>query len=350
MASATILAWVLSGEVALLAGILLIFLGHGAWLWLERKQSRPLLARGRRALLTVLEEGIPTVEREWLGTLAGRLQVRMFADVAPSLGGMQRQKLTALAHDIHLTAKAKTLCESRFWWRRLEGARLFTLLKAGESIVPLLFLDYHPIVRAQAAEWAADHPSAANIDSLLSLLSDANPLCRFTAQDSLLRMGSVVIEPLARYLFLHSGQQIEAALQVAAGLADLDFLAPALALCQDESPQVRTLAATLVGAVGGIVGVDALTTLLTDGCPEVRAAAAQALGKLHHWPAAARLASLLRDPTWIVRQAAGLALRALGAPGQLFLRRLCTDSDAYAMDMARQILDLPAEGEVVGLL
>ena len=75
--------------------------------------------------------------------------------------------------------------------------------------------------------------------------------------------------------------------------------------------------------------------------PEVRAAAAQALGKLRHWPAAAALAALLRDRAWEVRRAAGFALRALGAPGLLFLRRSLQDTDRYAADMARHVLGLP---------
>jgi HEAT repeat protein len=73
----------------------------------------------------------------------------------------------------------------------------------------------------------------------------------------------------------------------------------------------------------------------------VRAAAAKALGKLGHWPAASSLASLLRDRDWNVRREAGLALRAFGAPGALFLRRSLSDSDPFACDMARQVLDLP---------
>jgi HEAT repeat protein len=88
--------------------------------------------------------------------------------------------------------------------------------------------------------------------------------------------------------------------------------------------------------------VQELLDLLTDPVPEVRAAAAHALGKLGHWPAASHLAPLLRDHAWIVRRDAGLALRALGAPGLLYLRRSLTDIDHFAADMARQVLDLPS--------
>jgi hypothetical protein len=43
----------------------------------------------------------------------------------------------------------------------------------------------------------------------------------------------------------------------------------------------------------------------------------------------------------MVRREAGLALRALGAPGVLFLRRYLTDNDHFAVEMARQVRDLP---------
>jgi HEAT repeat protein len=87
--------------------------------------------------------------------------------------------------------------------------------------------------------------------------------------------------------------------------------------------------------------VNALTERLDDHEQEVRTEAARALGALGHWPAASRLAAALRDPAWIVRRESALSLRALGAPGLLFLRRALCDKDEFAADMARQALDLP---------
>ena len=82
--------------------------------------------------------------------------------------------------------------------------------------------------------------------------------------------------------------------------------------------------------------------LLVDDNSSVRAAAAESLGRMHHWQAASKLADGLRDPTWRVRRGAGLALRAIGAPGVLFLRRALSGDDQFAADMAQQVLDLPA--------
>jgi hypothetical protein len=62
---------------------------------------------------------------------------------------------------------------------------------------------------------------------------------------------------------------------------------------------------------------------------------------MQHWQAASSLANGLRDRTWRVRRESGLALRAIGAPGVLFLRRALKGDDRFAADMAQQVLDLP---------
>jgi hypothetical protein len=63
---------------------------------------------------------------------------------------------------------------------------------------------------------------------------------------------------------------------------------------------------------------------------------------MQHWQAAAQVAVGLQDSTWRVRRDAALALRALGAPGALFLRRALKGNDPFAADMSQQVLDLPA--------
>jgi len=173
------------------------------------------------------------------------------------------------------------------------------------------------------------------------LLTDPAKLCRFTAQNSLLRMGATVTPALTDYLAVHVGTAVEGALEVAVGLAEPRFAELALRLCRDSRPGTRCLAARLLGQLGGEEEVSVLKALLADADSTVRAAAARALGSLQHWPAAPALARALRDAAWDVRREAGLALRALGSPGILFLRRYLSDQDAFAADMARQVLDIP---------
>jgi HEAT repeat protein len=81
---------------------------------------------------------------------------------------------------------------------------------------------------------------------------------------------------------------------------------------------------------------------LHDAASQVRQAAVRTLGQLHCWQAAPAIGRLLGDPVWAVRQEAGAALRSLGAPGILVLRRGLTSADRFVADMARYVLGLPS--------
>ncbi|MDP8909950.1 MAG: HEAT repeat domain-containing protein, partial [Chloroflexota bacterium] len=164
---------------------------------------------------------------------------------------------------------------------------------------------------------------------------------RFTVKDSLIRIGRASADPLLRYLADADGAPAPEALEVAAGIADARFLAPALRLLAATDPHMRARAATLVGAIGGARATGALLESLVDPHADVRAAAARALGHLGHWPAAAALAACMRDASWEVRRAAATALKAIGPAGVLLLHRALTDRDRFTRDMARQILQLP---------
>ena len=334
--------WVLGA--AFLGALLLIF-GHGARLAARRRWSAPRLARGRTVLHALMDGApVPPATLRTLRALPVRLQVRLVVELASSVAGTQRARLTRLAEEMGLTESAERLCRSRLWWRRLRGIRLLAAVGAGVDAVPPLLDDPHPVVRAAAAEWAVAHPEPGVLDRLFAHLADPSSLARFSVQDSLLRVGSAASEPLLRHLETRSGEAARPALEVAAGLADVRFLPVAVRLCGDADPAVRACAAELVGAIGGGEGTDLLTALLDDPDAGVRAAAVRALGSLRHWPAAPGIALRLRDSAWVVRREAGLALRAVGSPGLLFLRRALDDADPFAADMARQVMDLPGAG------
>jgi HEAT repeat protein len=128
---------------------------------------------------------------------------------------------------------------------------------------------------------------------------------------------------------------------VAESLAETRFLPAALRLSASEESGVRIAATNLLGSIGDSTSAGRLTDLLKDSDSHVRAAAAHGLGRMQYWQAASQLAETLRDSTWRVRRDSALALRAIGAPGVLFLRRALKGNDAFAADMAQQILDLP---------
>ncbi len=326
----------------LFAGATAVLFGHGAWLAAARRGSARRLDRGRAALRTLLDAPVPArADLEALGALRTRLLVRLVVELGPSLSGERRTRLVGVARELGLLAAAEGLCASRFWWRRLRGVRLLSAMGAGDAVVPPLLDDPNPAVRADAAEWAAAHPEPAVVRLLLERLADASGLARFAVQDSLIRMGPAVSVPLLEFLENGRGPALAPALRVAAGVADARFLPAALWLCTHGHPGVRARAAELVGAAGGATGVDVLTGLLADNEAGVREAAVRSLGAMGHWPAGPAVARLLGDRAWEVRRAAGLALRGLGGPGQLLLRRALADADPFAADMARQVLDLP---------
>lgn len=333
---------VLAVELGAFLAALLVLFGHGAILAVVARRSRPQLEEGRAILRLVARgDAPPAGYLERLASLPLRVRVRLFTELSPSIAGAQRDELSRLARQSGLVAHGERLCRSRLWWRRLHGVRLLAAIGSGAHVVPPLLDDPSPTVRAEAVEWAADTADAALVDRLLLLLAQPRGEMRFAIRDSLLRLGARVIDPLERYLETHEGDAVVAGLDVAAGLPDPRFAPAALRLRADDVPHVRAQAAGLLGAIGGDDAVSALEEMLRDPDADVRAAAAAGLGRLGHWPAAPALAALLRDPAWDVRRAAALGLRGLGSPGLLLLRRALTDPDAFAADMARQVLDLP---------
>lgn len=330
-------------EASLLALALMLLIGHGAHSTWRQRRLGPRRSTARGALY----EALDTASAEHAAdALAARLpfdeKVSLLGELAPSLAGGHRELLTRAAGEAGLLARADALCASRSWRRRLRGARLFTLLGGGTSVVPRLFDDPRAEVRAQAAEWAGGHPAEEEvIERLVRLLGDEHTLCRFTVEDALLRLGRPAIAPLAEHLRGADGDAARRALRIGTAIADPRLLEPALERCRDPDAELRAAAAGLLGALGGAPAAQELQTLLADPEAAVRAAAAGALGRLSHWPAASLLAALLADEAWDVRRAAGLALRELGGVGTLLLQRSLEHPDAFARDMAHHVLDDP---------
>jgi HEAT repeat protein len=349
-----VLRAILVEGVALCILLALIY-GHALWLaWFEARYQARL--SGAREAITVLldpsemsrdEEAQKTLKAvSALGKLPLPLQIGVFKSLARNLAGQQKKKVGDLAVRAGLLTVADRGLQSRRWWKRLQAVRLLTVLDVGTASIPKLLDDANPHVRAQAAEWAGEHPRPELIRAVLKLLSDPAKICRFTAQNSLLKMGNLAVPYLSQYLLQNSRPSFPLAVEVALGLAEPRFLPAALRLCHAPSPAVRALAARLIGQMGGKEGGAALAALLRDPIAEVRAEAARSLGKLGEWPCAPALAQALCDAAWDVRRAAGLALRSLGSPGILLLRQCLSNDDKFACDMARQILEIPASALV----
>jgi hypothetical protein len=329
-------------EIALLALAVVIYFSHGVWLFLNQRRLQRSTETARESLARLVTRGTIVVEDiALLRGLRHDVQENVFLEISRSLTGAGKERLRFVAQEVSLLTRARKLCESRSWTRRLRGTRVLSRMDVADSMVAKLLADPHPAVRAQAAEWAAVQPSSPIISTLLTMLADPATQARFAVQDALLRMGGIVAEPLAAFLETHSGPPAEAGLRVAVALAATSFRPAAMRLSGSEDVGVRRAATNLLGAIGDAPSAERLTELLKDSDSHVRSAAARGLGRMQHWQAGSQLAESLRDAAWHVRRDAGLALRSIGAPGALFLRRALKGDDAFAADMAQLVLDLP---------
>lgn len=297
-----------------------------------------------RALLSAAivndEAGGGSVAR--LGELPRAVLLRVLTEVARSLTGAQKERIAEIAAIVGLSDRALDSAVSSTWWHRLHAARFFSVVGGGDAVASQLLADPHPLVRAEAVEWAAAEPKQERTQALLSLLSSTDEPYHFAVMDAIVRIGSAAIPGLVRWLETPIGDAAVPGLRVAAHLPDTRFLGAALRLGSDTSPRAREAATVLLGGLGGDDAIAALLRATSDDSVAVRAVAVRGLGRLRHCPAAAALRDRLRDPSWAVRREAALALRALGAPGELVLRHMVGDADRYAADMARHLLDWPA--------
>lgn len=329
-------------EIALLVLAVVIYFSHGVWLFLNQRRLRRSTETARESLVRLVTRGTIVVEDiALLRGLRHDVQENVFLELSRSLTGAGKERLRFVAQEVSLLTRARKLCEHRSWTRRLRGTRVLSRMDVADPLVAKLLADPHPAVRAQAAEWAAAQPSLPIISTMLTMLADPATQARFAVQDALLRMGGIVAEPLAAFLETHSGLPAEAGLRVAEALASTSFLPAALRLSGSDDPGARIAATNLLGAIGDAPSAERLRELLKDSDSRVRSAAARGLGRMQHWQAASQLAEGLRDAAWHVRRDAGLALRSIGAPGALFLRRALKGDDAFAADMAQLVLDLP---------
>lgn len=339
----SVVTGIMIGEASLLLVSLVLFFSHGVWLHFHQNAEDRRVAAARERLARLLTRStVDPEDVEVLKKAPRSVQVAVFLELAQSMTGTGKERLRFLAGQIGLLDRAKTFCNSRRWGRRLRGARLLARLDVSDPVVERLLRDPHPAVRAQAAEWGAAQPSMPVVLELLNMLADPATLARFAVQNALYRVGSLVVEPLARYLGTHDGEPADAGLKVAQALAGPRFLPAGMRFSTSSDPVLRCSAAHLLGAIGDASGAARLVQMLSDPISDVRAAAASGLGRMRYWQAASHLAAALRDSAWRVRRESGMALRAVGAPGVVLLRRAVRDRDRFAADMAQLVLDLPA--------
>jgi hypothetical protein len=326
---------------ALAAVTLVVWLVHAAWSTLRERRAAALRPRALQALATAIRDGDPVPAVAALGTLNRDARTGAVVDMAYTVAGDQRERLNALVRETGIWTRAMDWAVSRLWSRRLRSARLFALFGSGsEANGERLLDDPRPDVRAQASEWAGEHPTPARTDRLVRMLADPDPRCRFAAREGLVHSGRAAVPSIRERLEAKDGESLPDLLAVAAALAVPEFLPPGIELCGSPDPAIRAGAAALAGAIGGPDAVAALSELLRDPAPRVRIAAVQGLGRLGHWQAAGTVAELLEDEDWTVRRAAALALERMGPTGSLLLNRAAREGSPPTADTARYALGL----------
>lgn len=304
----------------------------------RRRNAR--LSRARAIIAARLERReIPPEDLAALSRLPRAELIRLYFDIAPSVGDAERAWLRELAEQLGLVALARRRAGAKQWWRRLSASRLLTLIGAESGILQRMLKDRDAQVRAQAATYVAAHPTPEGLSGLIEMLGDEAAICRFAAKDALMRLGphgtAIVVARLAE----HAGPRTIPLLEVAAATASHDHLPAAMAHLADPRATARLLVARLLRGIGGPVASEKLLELLDDPDESVRETAAEALGYLSHWPGAGRIAKLLDDPVSSVRLAAANALGQLGPPGELLLRRARLRGSAHASLAAGRVLE-----------
>jgi HEAT repeat protein len=307
----------------------------------HRIRVEPVLGAARRTVVTALSGG----ESEFgaadacLSRLSERQVIAVLLDLAPSVTGESRSILEALGERAGVLTRARSGVKRHRWFTRLYSARVLTALGVESEELSRLLSDRSSEVRSQAAAWTVVAPNPESIGRLIGLLSDPDGLCRFAAQDALIRIGLPASEALIDALGTDDKEVTRRVLEIAAAMGDARFFRPAMTFTTDPSPTTRALAAAVLARTAEPNAGPALVALLDDQSEDVVLAAATGIGTLSFWPGATSIEPLLGHPSWELRKQAGLTLLSLGAPGTILLRTTAP-GDGLAAEMAVQALQL----------
>jgi HEAT repeat protein len=193
---------------------------------------------------------------------------------------------------------------------RVEAVRALALID--DDMVPDVLLaalkDPEVRVREMATEALTRWQSPAVARRLAGALS--SPDLRRPAGEVLERMGRVVVEPLTEVAV---GPDPDAAAAAGTLLERIAGAQGFVAALSSIDPAVRLRGVQVLGAIGGPVAAEALTSALTDPDVMVRSRAAMLIGGLHYLPAVKPLRRMfLTDPVTEAVAAAEAALRLLG--------------------------------------
>jgi len=273
---------------------------------------------------------------------------RFLDDVGEEMEAGARRRLRAVMRDTPWFESVCSAARSWFWWRRMDAAQILRFLGTAEE-APLLtglLRDRHGATRLAAMFAARSLTLPELLGPLLDrLLREERPR-RKVLVDTLLAYGEELADPLLeRFRATDDPADLEILLTVLGRLARNHPL-PAvrerlLPLTSHRDTEVRIEAVRAMRSFEDDDAVRAVEAALSDEAWEVRTQAATALGAM---AGGAQVREALRgalgDANWWVRLRAAIALRKQGDTGVRELESIEPRDDRFAHDMANYVLSL----------
>jgi len=339
------LAIVVGAQLIMLLGVSALLIGHR---WVsgsrrsERDRERAELGRALVGVLSQQRSGDDLVRRidaAQPDSVAAALQRH-----GAQINGEEWEAIVTLVRTTRwfATTVGRNV-RSRFWWRRLVGARMLSVLGSEEDLrtVRALITDRHPAVKV-AAITILRRVHAPDLMALVLNEAIAAPaVVRQYFFDTLLAVGPALVPTLSERLRApQSEKEIPALVRMAGEVGGPELLDSILPYAHHADLDVRAATARALGAYPHPRSREALVELLEDGDWQVRTRAATALGAIRALEARDALAAVLNDSNWWVRLRAAVALRQLGPAGVALLRTTQSSGDRFAAEMARYTLGL----------
>lgn len=240
---------------------------------------------------------------------------------------------------------------SRWWWRRLDAARLLAVVGSlrDRTLLRQLLSDPHAAVQAAASTCLTRVGDYKLIEHVLDTLHTRPPIVR-VFQLRILRENWKHTVPalLERLLPVAPMAKLQVWIALAESLADAQFLTPLMAFRNHPVVEMRISAARAFRRYMHPDAGSVLREMLRDSDWRVRAQAARGLGAVGGSDAVPELSNGLADRSWWVRFRAALALAQLGETGRRALRAARERPDRFAADMASMVSGL-SDGAVVEL-
>lgn len=240
---------------------------------------------------------------------------------------------------------ARRRSHSRFWWRRMEAARILGAggSRLGANVLLSLMEDSKRAVRLAAARSLGRSQDPQYIEPLLRLLGRGK-ISRSQIAEVLVTLGPDSRQRLRELVMqlpnvLRTSTLRATTVEVLALVGDAGATPFIQYSIHSGDTEVRIAAFKAAGILRAQLSRDEVRLGLRDSAWQVRAHAATVVGRAQMVDMARELAGQLGDPTWWVRLNAARALRELGNPGLRLLESVAEyHEDAYARGIALRIL------------